>query len=202
MNKNISAAIILALAVVLLSACGKGAGHQTETAGSTSSSAAQTSGTAAAVTEADTQAEKETQPAGMSEKTQKVYDYICEGFGKQMLSCQQESTWMGSPDYEMDYIRESTGKLPAMRGLDFMNNDFAGVVKRSEEWDAKGGLVTICWHTGVNGSGYQESLYLVIDSPRKHCRNCVTQMYRCCGDPSTNLTANGSGGARAVPIIS
>ena len=74
MNKNISAAIILALAVVLLSACGKGAGHQTGTAGSTSSSAAQTSGTAAAVTEADTQAEKETQPAGMSEKTQKVYD--------------------------------------------------------------------------------------------------------------------------------
>lgn len=156
MNKNIPAAIILAAAVVLSSACGTGAAQQTETAESTS--AAQVTEASAIATEADTQATEEVRPEGMSEKTQRVYDYICGSFGKQMLSCQQESTWMGSPDYEMDYIMESTGKLPAMRGLDFMNNDFAGVVKRSEEWDAKGGLVTICWHTGVNGSGYQESL--------------------------------------------
>ena len=94
----------------------------------------------------------------MSEKTKKVYDYICDNFGKYMLSAQQESTWMGSPDYEMDYIKETTGKLPAIRGLDFMNNDFSGVVSRAKEWDKKGGIVTICWHTGVSGSGYRESL--------------------------------------------
>lgn len=119
--------------------------------------------TTAKTTEATTAAET----AGSSHKlsnpdadavTQKVYDYLCDNFGKTMLSCQQESTWMGSPDYEMDYIEETTGKLPAMRGLDFMNGDFDGVVKRSKEWWAKGGLVTICWHTGVNGKGYQESL--------------------------------------------
>lgn len=91
-------------------------------------------------------------------KTKKIYDYICENYGTNMLSCQQESTWMGSPDYEMDYILDTTGKLPAMRGLDFMNNDFEGVVQRAKEWDEKGGIVTICWHTGVSGSGYQESL--------------------------------------------
>lgn len=91
-------------------------------------------------------------------KTQKIYEYICENFGINILTCQQESTWMGSPDYEMNYIEETTGKLPAMRGLDFMNNDFNGVVERSIAWDEKGGLVTICWHTGVSGSGYQESL--------------------------------------------
>ena len=107
--------------------------------------------------------EIETQPmeepaADAAEKTKRVYSYICDNFGKYMLTCQQESTWMGSPDYEMNIILENTGKLPAMRGLDFMNNDFAGVVKRSKEWDEKGGLVTICWHTGVYGSGYQESL--------------------------------------------
>ena len=93
-----------------------------------------------------------------SEKTKKVYDYLCENFGVNMLSCQQESTWMDSPEYEMNYILETTGKLPAMRGLDFMNNDFDGVVERAKEWSLKGGLVTICWHTGVSGSGYQESL--------------------------------------------
>lgn len=93
-----------------------------------------------------------------SDKTKKVYDYICDSFGSNMLTAQQESTWMGTPDYEMIKIREMTGKQPAIRGLDFMNNDFNGVVQRSKAWDEKGGLVTICWHTGVGGSGYQESL--------------------------------------------
>lgn len=93
-----------------------------------------------------------------NEKTKAIYAYLCENFEVTMLSCQQESTWMGSPDYEMDYIKEHTGKLPAMRGLDFMNQDFDGVVERAKAWDAQGGLVTICWHTGVAASGYQESL--------------------------------------------
>ena len=91
------------------------------------------------------------------EITRRVYDLICDNFGTYMFSCQQESTWMSSPDYEMDYILETTGRLPAMRGLDFMNSDFDGVVKRSKAWWDKGGLVTICWHTGINGYGYQES---------------------------------------------
>ena len=92
-----------------------------------------------------------------NEATEEVYQYLCDSFGKVMLSCQQESTWMGSPDYEMDIIEQATGKLPAMRGLDFMNGDFDGVVERAKEWWEKGGLVTICWHTGINGKGYQES---------------------------------------------
>ncbi|MCM1165855.1 MAG: glycoside hydrolase family 26 protein, partial [Ruminococcus sp.] len=87
-----------------------------------------------------------------------MYDYICENFGTYMLSCQQESTWMGTPEYEMNHIEEVTGKLPAMRGLDYMNDDFKGVNERAVEWWEKGGLVTICWHTGINGKGYQEAL--------------------------------------------
>ncbi len=87
----------------------------------------------------------------------KLYDYINDVYGKSIITGQQESTWMGSPDYEMNYIFEKTGKYPAIRGLDFMNNDFDGVVKRSIEWHEKGGIVTICWHTGVVSSGYQES---------------------------------------------
>lgn len=93
------------------------------------------------------------------ENTQKVYDYICDSFGTYMLTCQQESTWMSSPEYEMEIIEEATGKLPAIRGLDFMNDDFDGVVERSKAWHEKGGLVTICWHTGINGKGYNESLH-------------------------------------------
>ena len=88
----------------------------------------------------------------------KLYDYICRHMGKDMLSAQQESTWMESPDHEMDLILEITGKLPAIRGLDFMNDDFDGVVSRAKSWHEKGGIVTICWHTGVYGRGYEESL--------------------------------------------
>lgn len=90
--------------------------------------------------------------------THKVYDYICDQFNTSILSAQQESTWMGSPDYEMDYIEEITGKLPAIRGLDYMHDDFKGVNQRAKEWWDNGGLVTICWHSGINGKGYNESL--------------------------------------------
>ena len=93
-----------------------------------------------------------------TKETTDTYRYLCDSFGSVMLSCQQESTWMGSPDFEMDYIFDVTGKYPAMRGLDFMNDDFDGVVERAKEWHEKGGIVTICWHTGINGKGYKESL--------------------------------------------
>ena len=92
------------------------------------------------------------------EITQRVYDYICDNFEKNILSCQQESTWKGTPDYEMNYIEKTTGKLPAMRGLDYMNDDYEGVNERAIEWWNDGGLVTICWHSGMYGYGYKESL--------------------------------------------
>ena len=98
-----------------------------------------------------------TEITGRSEKTTAVYNYIRDNFGTAILSAQQESTWMDSPDYEMDYLLDVTGKLPAIKGLDFMNNDFDGVVERAVAWDEMGGIVTICWHTGVEVSGYEES---------------------------------------------
>lgn len=91
--------------------------------------------------------------ANSNEKTREVYSYLCSINGVSTLSAQQESTWMDSPDYEMNYINDNSGKYPAMRGLDYMNDDFAGVNERAIEWWQKGGLVTICWHTGANYSG-------------------------------------------------
>ena len=65
---------------------------------------------------------------GRTAKTTAVFNYIRDNFGQHILSAQQESTWMGSTDYEMDYLLEVTGKLPAIRGLDFMNNDFCAYI--------------------------------------------------------------------------
>ena len=90
---------------------------------------------------------------------QDLYDYLQETYGTACITGQMESTWMGSPDYEMNYIEDNTGKLPAIRGLDFMHNDFDGVVERSKAWWEQGGIVTICWHTGAGfDSAYTESL--------------------------------------------
>jgi len=88
-----------------------------------------------------------------------VYNYISSMYGNQILSGQQESTWHGSPDYEIDYIKNATGKLPAIRGLDFIGEDFEGVTKRSVEWWEMGGIVSICWHWGTppDGVGYESS---------------------------------------------
>ena len=100
---------------------------------------------------------KDLELSGRNEKTTAVFNYIRDNFGEHILSAQQESTWLDSPDYEMNYLMDVTGKLPAIRGLDFMSNDFDGVAERAIEWDRKGGIVTICWHTGVDISGYNES---------------------------------------------
>lgn len=88
-----------------------------------------------------------------NETTKKIYAYIMDMQGKGIISGQQESTWMGSPEYEMDYIHDASGEYPAIRGLDFMNNDFAGCVKRAKEWWERGGLVSICWHCGADFNG-------------------------------------------------
>jgi len=87
-----------------------------------------------------------------------LYEYLKATWQTGCLTGQMESTWMGSPDYEMLYLQNNTGKLPAIRGLDFMHNDFRGVAKRAEEWWEKGGIPHICWHTGSDfASGYNES---------------------------------------------
>ncbi len=161
MQKIIS--FVCALSVLITTACGCGGNTSSETEIQDSSVVVQE--TSDAATESieseavidDYVSRYQLSNPNADANAKKLYDYINDMYGTYMITGQQESTWMGSPDYEMDYIFENTGKYPAMRGLDFMNNDFDGVVQRSIEWHEKGGIVTICWHTGVNGSGYQES---------------------------------------------
>lgn len=79
--------------------------------------------------------------------------------GKNVISGQQESTWMGSENYEFDIIKNASGKYPAKRGLDYMGDDFSGCNRRSIDWYKKGGIVTICWHCGSDFRGsHTESL--------------------------------------------
>ncbi len=88
-----------------------------------------------------------------TENARALYSYIASLGEDACLSGQQESTWMGSDDYELDYLLSVTGKQPAIRGFDYMNDDFDGVNARAESWWKKGGIVTICWHTGSDFFG-------------------------------------------------
>ena len=83
-----------------------------------------------------------------TKKTQSLYAFLCDTYGKHVIAGQQESTWMGSEDYEFNIIKNACGKLPALRGLDYMGQDFADCNRRAKAWAAKGGIVTICWHCG------------------------------------------------------
>ena len=88
-----------------------------------------------------------------SSQAQSLYNFLCDTYGKNVISGQQESTWMGSEDYEFDIIRNASGKYPALRGLDYMGDDFSGCNRRAKKWYEKGGIVTICWHCGSDFSG-------------------------------------------------
>ncbi len=94
--------------------------------------------------------------ANASENAKKLYAYICEAYGNAIISGQQESTWVDGEQYEFEYIYEHTGKYPAIRGLDYMNDDFDGVNRRAIEWYEKGGIVSVCWHCGADFSGSWE----------------------------------------------
>ncbi|MCR4875354.1 MAG: glycoside hydrolase family 26 protein, partial [Clostridia bacterium] len=95
----------------------------------------------------DNRAKNKEREYTISEKSQAIIEYLSGAKGNYVLSGQQESTWI-SEDYEFDYIYEKTGKYPAIRGLDYINDDFTGVNERAIKWWNKGGIVTICWHTG------------------------------------------------------
>ncbi len=88
-----------------------------------------------------------------SAQTQSLYNFLCDTYGNYVISGQQESTWMGSENYEFDIIKRASGKYPALRGLDYMGDDFSGCNRRARSWYQQGGIVTICWHCGSNFSG-------------------------------------------------
>ncbi len=73
--------------------------------------------------------------------------YVVSQYGNHVLSGQQESTWIGGPEYEMEYIRRNTGRYPAIRSLDYGDSkDFAS---RAIAWWRAGGIPMIGYHMGA-----------------------------------------------------
>lgn len=89
-------------------------------------------------------------------EAQSLMSYLVDIYGDHILSGQQELC--GSHNYsgseaEFTYIKEKTGKEPAVRGFDFMNYRSNGLgwddecAERVIDWyHEKGGIPTVCWH--------------------------------------------------------
>jgi len=78
--------------------------------------------------------------------------YLCSLEGKAILSGQQEVPHPGREDCdELNYIQATTGKLPAVLGLDYI--DYNNVTERALDWSQRGGIVCLCWHWGAPGQG-------------------------------------------------
>lgn len=92
-----------------------------------------------------------------SPRAVRLYEMLNREFGQRIMLAQQESPMRDQHEQEMIYIRHHTGRLPLIRGLDFIHNDFDGVTERALRWNERSGVVSICWHTGVEGIGYPES---------------------------------------------
>ena len=90
-------------------------------------------------------------------ETQSLMNYLASVYGEHIISGQQE-IYNGGPhdfEYEFNYIKDTTGKSPAIRGFDFLNTNPLygsedGTVDRMISWvkDSKG-IVTASWHITV-----------------------------------------------------
>jgi len=88
-------------------------------------------------------------------ETQELYKYLCSIYGKKMLSGQQ---LYYSDEQEIQRIEKVTGKLPAIKGYDMINQLPGGEaddqVERAIDWHVNhNGIVTMCWHWWAPAGG-------------------------------------------------
>jgi mannan endo-1,4-beta-mannosidase len=95
--------------------------------------------------------------ANATSETQSLMNYLASVYGEHILSGQQEIYKYGPHDfeYEFDYIQETTGELPAIRGFDYLNcnplyGSDDGTTDRIISWvKDKNGIATSSWHITV-----------------------------------------------------
>ena len=64
-------------------------------------------------------------------RTRSLYRLLESLSGNKILLGQQESPGSGYADREIEWIQAATGETPALRGLDFIHDDYTGVVEHN-----------------------------------------------------------------------
>ncbi|HLO59661.1 MAG TPA: glycosyl hydrolase [Bacteroidales bacterium] len=86
-----------------------------------------------------------------------LYRYLLDMKGDRILSGQMYAPWGIN---ELTYIKNITGKQPAVMGVDFIHQSSnAQEVQNAVNWWKSGGIPTIMWHWGAPGvgEGYENS---------------------------------------------
>lgn len=103
-----------------------------------------------------------------SDSAKRLYNYLCDQYGKHIISGQQEycgehnynlwadpDTFIKDNEAEFEYIMEQTGKQPAIRGIDLLayrsNTNWTDhAPERAIEWvNEYKGIATLTWHWNV-----------------------------------------------------
>lgn len=87
-----------------------------------------------------------------TKRTKQLMKYLTDIYGKSFLSGQYADKGMGSNEFAA--IKNSTGELPAVLGLDFIeysgsrvsNGSTSKATTYATSFDKFGGIVTFCWH--------------------------------------------------------
>ncbi|MDE6539767.1 MAG: beta-mannosidase, partial [Ruminococcus sp.] len=91
-------------------------------------------------------------------ETKSLMKYLKSIYGKHTIAGQQEiygGGHSGNYEWENEFLEKLTGKVPAIRGLDFMNYNPLygwddGSTERAIEWvKEKNGIITASWHINV-----------------------------------------------------
>lgn len=87
-----------------------------------------------------------------TESTKRLMSYLADTYGNNILSGQNCDTGMNGKEFRV--IKDATGKLPAVLGLDFMeytpsrveNGSSGKSTDHAIQFSEEGGIVTFCWH--------------------------------------------------------
>jgi hypothetical protein len=92
-----------------------------------------------------------------SPEARALLNYIHAMYGKKTLSGQMWVPWGGD---DIQTVKRITGKLPAIRGQDYLHErDNDRETELAIQWWNSGGIPTIMWHWGAptKGEGYRQS---------------------------------------------
>ena len=111
------------------------------------------------------------------DETKRLYNFLTDIYGKYTLSGQYSGDNMGSSSAEFYVIEQTTGKKPAILGLDLIelspsrlahgSSGGQEVPKQAVDWwQNNNGIVTLCWHWNapdpyleVNGKAWWQGFY-------------------------------------------
>lgn len=126
---------------------------------------------------ADYEVSRELSNPNASEETKRLYNFLCDSYGKYIISGQYAADNAGTESREFKEIEKNFGDYPAIMGLDLIEASPSRVAHGSnggimvaptakDWWLNQGGIVTMCWHWNApepyimkNGGAWWQGFY-------------------------------------------